>query len=392
MQEIQESPLVSVIIPIYNVEKYLRECLDSVINQTLREIEIICVNDGSTDKSGSILESFAQSDKRIVAIHKANAGVAKARNEALNLARGKFVYFIDSDDFCPSHDTLFTLYTNAVANQALICGGCFSDYKNGVINTDFPSILYGYTFTHNGFVEYKDYQFDFGWTRFIYDRKFLIDSHIFHPHYTRYEDPVFFVKVMIAAQRFYALSEVTYCYRIGHQKSFLAWSETHWSDQNKGLLDVLYFARAHKLDKLYNLTLSRARIIATNLTESICEGKGSIESLCMLNMILSANEIALQNRDMSHALNLEFERIHQRLSYLNHLLISPLQLFILILKFYKQKFKSYFRVRLFKEYSVIKLFGITLYERFVQRADSSGGGGINGFVGLGVGLLLHIFY
>lgn len=91
-------------------------------------------------------------------------------------------------------------------------------------------------------------------------------------------------------------------------------------------------------------------------------------------MILSANEIALQNRDMSHALNLEFERIHQRLSYLNHLLISPLQLFILILKFYKQKFKSYFRVRLFKEYSVIKLFGITLYERFVQRADSSGGG------------------
>ena len=116
-----------VLIPTYNNAGTLRDVITDVLNYSS---DVIVVNDGSTDKSGSILESFAQSDKRIVAIHKANAGVAKARNEALNLARGKFVYFIDSDDFCPSHDTLFTLYTNAVANQALICGGCFSDDKN----------------------------------------------------------------------------------------------------------------------------------------------------------------------------------------------------------------------------------------------------------------------
>ncbi|MCX2717303.1 glycosyltransferase [Helicobacter sp. MIT 21-1697] len=376
----QNNPLVSVIIPIYNVQSYLAECLDSVIHQTLREIEIICINDGSTDRSGEILERYAKEDSRIVAIHKANAGVASARNEALYLAKGAFVCFIDADDFYPSNQTLATLYNAAQQHQALICGGCFSDYLNGTINTDFPSILYGYTFAHNGFVEYKDYQFDFGWTRFLYNRIFLLNEHILHPHYTRYEDPVFFVKAMIAAQRFYALSEVTYCYRIGHQKSFLAWSKTHWRDQNKGLLDVLILAQTHRLDKLYNLTLERAHIIATHLTESICEGKGSIESLYMLHMILSAkdNEIfALQSKAIPQALTLEFERIHQRLSYLNHLLTSPLQLFMLILKCYKQNFKCYFRVRLFKKYSVIRIFGITLYERFVDTKITRGGGGYN---------------
>ncbi|WP_334084669.1 glycosyltransferase family 2 protein [Helicobacter typhlonius] len=379
MQDVktQEKPLVSVIIPIYNVEKYLRECLDSVINQSLREIEIICINDGSTDKSGEILEGYAKEDSRIVAIHKANAGVASARNEALNRAKGEFVCFIDPDDFYPSNKTLANLYNAAQQHQALICGGCFSDYFNGEISTDFPSILYGYTFSHNGFIEYKDYQFDFGFHRFLYNRLFLLKADIFYPHYTRYEDPVFFVKAMIAAQRFYALSEVTYCYRIGHQKSFLAWSKTHWRDQNKGLLDVLILAQTHRLDKLYNLTLERAHIIATNLTESICEGQGSIESLCMLNAILSAkdNEIfVLQNKDMPQALTLEFERIHQRLSYFNYLLTSPLQLFALIFRIYKQNFKYYFRVRLFKEYSVIRIFGIRLFERFADTKITRGGG------------------
>ncbi len=74
MQEIQESPLVSVIIPIYNVEKYLRECLDSVINQSYTNLEIICVNDGSTDSSGEIVQEYAKKDCRIVYIEQQNSG------------------------------------------------------------------------------------------------------------------------------------------------------------------------------------------------------------------------------------------------------------------------------------------------------------------------------
>ena len=95
----QKSLLVSVIIPVYNVEHYLERCLDSVIEQTLPNIEIICVDDGSKDKSGVILDNYAKLDSRIIVIHKENGGISSARNVALERVRGTYVYFLDSDDW-----------------------------------------------------------------------------------------------------------------------------------------------------------------------------------------------------------------------------------------------------------------------------------------------------
>lgn len=92
-------PKISVIIPVYNVEKYLTECLTSVVNQTFKDIEIICVNDGSTDNSPKILEAFAQKDSRIKIINQENQGLSAARNTGLDVATGEYVSFIDSDDF-----------------------------------------------------------------------------------------------------------------------------------------------------------------------------------------------------------------------------------------------------------------------------------------------------
>ena len=89
---------VSVIIPVYNVDKYLEECLQSVCSQTLKDIEIICINDGSTDKSGQILKDFAKKDKRIILIEQENRGVSIARNNGLKAARGEYIGFVDSDD------------------------------------------------------------------------------------------------------------------------------------------------------------------------------------------------------------------------------------------------------------------------------------------------------
>ncbi|MDR2681691.1 MAG: glycosyltransferase [Holosporaceae bacterium] len=90
---------ISVIIPVYNMEKLLSRCLDSLINQTLREIEIICVNDGSTDKSLDILEKYAQKDPRITIINQQNRGNGAARNVALGMAVGEYVGFVDADDW-----------------------------------------------------------------------------------------------------------------------------------------------------------------------------------------------------------------------------------------------------------------------------------------------------
>lgn len=93
-------PKISIIIPVYNAEKYLRQCLDSVVNQTLKEIEILCINDGSTDSSLDILNEYAEQDKRIKVFSQKNSGPATARNVGLDNATGDYLWFIDADDWC----------------------------------------------------------------------------------------------------------------------------------------------------------------------------------------------------------------------------------------------------------------------------------------------------
>ena len=91
--------MISVIIPVYNVEKYISQCLDSVCNQTNRDLEIILVDDGSTDASGKICDEYACHDKRIHVIHQKNSGAAAAKNAGLRVASGEYLSFVDSDDF-----------------------------------------------------------------------------------------------------------------------------------------------------------------------------------------------------------------------------------------------------------------------------------------------------
>lgn len=117
-------PVVSVLVPVYNVSKYLRQCLDSLVNQTLKDIEIVCVNDGSTDSSAAILEEYAAADERIVIVNKPNGGLPSARNAGLDVARGKYIGFVDGDDFADP-DMYRKMYNAARADGAdiVVCGG-----------------------------------------------------------------------------------------------------------------------------------------------------------------------------------------------------------------------------------------------------------------------------
>src|SRR5690606_15460378 len=94
-----KKPLISVVIPVYNVESYLENCINSIVQQTYSNLEIILVNDGSTDNSTKICETAASKDSRIVLINQKNQGVSSARNNGLSIARGEWIYFIDADDF-----------------------------------------------------------------------------------------------------------------------------------------------------------------------------------------------------------------------------------------------------------------------------------------------------
>lgn len=111
------SALVSIIIPIYNLKKYIKHCLESVVNQTYKELEIICIDDGSTDGSAEIIKSMAESDPRIKYIYQENAGVSAARNKGLDTATGEYVMFVDGDDYL--HYQAVEIFLNEIS-----CSGC----------------------------------------------------------------------------------------------------------------------------------------------------------------------------------------------------------------------------------------------------------------------------
>lgn len=102
--------LISIIVPVYNVENYIKECINSIINQSYKNIEIILVDDGSTDNSGSLCEEFSLIDSRIVTFHKENGGLSDARNYGIRHSNGEYIMFVDSDDIIDK-DIVNVLYT-----------------------------------------------------------------------------------------------------------------------------------------------------------------------------------------------------------------------------------------------------------------------------------------
>lgn len=249
------TPKISVIIPIYNMGAYLSQCLNTVLSQSLREIELICVNDGSTDNSLEVLNEYSWRDPRIKIINQPNKGVAFARNIGIKKAAGEFLFFLDPDDWLPDNFVLEDLYSNAIKNDVLICGGTFEEHGvNGVI-TYWSGNSSKYSFSKEGIIAYSDYQFDYGWVRFIYNRSFIIYNKLQIPNLKFYEDPVFFVKTMHIAKKFYALPRCSYCYRSGHHSYELSYDKV--VDLIKGMCEIVSIAKDNNYTELLSLEKER---------------------------------------------------------------------------------------------------------------------------------------
>lgn len=122
---------VSVIVPVYNAERYLEKCVESICNQTLKELELILVDDGSTDRSSKMCDELQGMDDRIIVIHKINEGAAKARNAGIQKARGQYVAFVDADDFVlPEMYSKLTEYAETNCLDTCFCS--WSNYKDGI--------------------------------------------------------------------------------------------------------------------------------------------------------------------------------------------------------------------------------------------------------------------
>lgn len=296
-----ERPLISVIVPVYNAEEYVGACLDSLCSQTLDRLEIICIDDGSTDRSLQVLEGCRQHDARIHVASQSNRGAAAARNRGLELAQGEFVFFIDSDDYVPSDTALERLYQAATSNGVSIAGGsmCFDRFGK----MDYASMHSNDmdVFKTEEVVAYVDYQYDYDFTRFIYSLDMLRRESITFPLLKQFEDPVFHVRAMLAAKRFATIPDPVYAYRrFDREESHdPTWEEDVAYDRLVGMTEVLQLSLDHNLSKLHNYVVEQLEKEAGGIYLKLTESPRIMRALYRFNSMIDSSMIAKERDDFS---------------------------------------------------------------------------------------------
>lgn len=208
---------ISVIVPVYNVEKYIRECILSLLNQTLKDIEIIIVNDGSNDKSIERIDDLIKNNKNINLVNKVNGGLSSARNEGLKYATGEYVSFIDSDDYVEK-DFLENLFNEAKRYDLDIAIGSHTRlYEDNTFikvsrdtNLETGKVCSGVEFLSHQ-LELGDYRMEV-WDD-LYKRSFLIENNLIFNEKIIYEDELFTPQALISANKVKLIENYTYMYR-----------------------------------------------------------------------------------------------------------------------------------------------------------------------------------
>lgn len=241
-----EKVKLSIIVPVFNTEKYLSECLNSLINQTLKSIEIICVDDGSTDNSLSILEKFHSKDGRVKIIHQENFGVSVARNNGIAMAQGEYIGFVDSDDWVDA-DFFEKLYNASQKFGAEVVAGDFLWYKG---NSQKPKMKYKeekfYTETSEKVKNALIPKLNYIWNK-IYKRESLLKLNIPFEKDRYYEDMIWLVQVIYYMQGFATVPNTFYHYRRHSESIVMQTSAKHLNDWAYAEKKMLDFMREHNI-------------------------------------------------------------------------------------------------------------------------------------------------
>ena len=284
--------LISVIVPVYNVEKYLSKCLESIINQTYQNLEIICVDDGSTDSSPKILEEYAKKDTRIKIITRQNGGLSAARNTGLKNATGEFISFVDSDDWID-----LETYEKAI--------GRFSDdvdsvcYAAAIVCDDGVEDCYEeerlwHSVKYSGKILLKDESF-YNLTHTVWNkvyRKSIIDKYnIDFPEGLIHEDFAFYTKYMAFAPRTFCLNEYLYFYR-KRQNSIMS---ENVSSKSSHFLDCLKnFENTYEFFKKYNLLKTHEIVLTRMFCACLCDDYKNAHKSYKKKVLAYANSLVLQ--------------------------------------------------------------------------------------------------
>ncbi len=218
-------PKISVIMPVYNVEQYLRQSLDSLINQTLNDIEIVCINDGSTDKSLEILQEYAAKDDRIFVITQKNQGQGVARNKGIEIAKGEYIQFVDPDDWIEL-DACETLYNFAKEKNAKVVKFDYinyNDFSNEFKQHDFVKYIkkvYGYDLIRNPVYSWRNFRkgcltkLDLHVWTYLFLTEYIKSNNIKFAPIRHCEDHLFANSSILLTDKIYFLNKHLYFYRI----------------------------------------------------------------------------------------------------------------------------------------------------------------------------------
>ena len=265
---------VSVILPVFNVEQYLKECLESVVNQTLKDIEIICINDGSTDNSLEILNEYAQKDGRFIILSQENQGQGVARNKGVELAKGKYIQFVDPDDWIEPN-MLETLYNFAEEHNSQVVKFNYSEYND-----------YSGKYKQNNFVKQiqKEYNYNlnetphYTWRLFkkgcltnldlhswayFYLTSFIISNEIKFAPSKHGEDHLFTDGAFLLANKIDYLNKYLYFYRVRNGSSVQIKSDINFCVFNNISLLKEFLINNNLFDELQDEFVSYAKTVVT---------------------------------------------------------------------------------------------------------------------------------
>ncbi len=215
---------VSIVIPVYNVEKHLRQCLDSVVNQTFKDIEIILINDCSPDNSLQIIKEYQQKDDRIVLVDlKKNTGIGLVRNEGLKIAKGKYITFIDSDDWL-AKDYVEVLYNVIEKYQYDVISPNFYEYDESskkFYQGNQPQCFYNINISSIKLKQKFLYFEKTHYLRKLFNLEFLRKNNIVF-HINKLEDTLFIWEVLLNTDKFMFIEDKLYYYRTNREASFIS--------------------------------------------------------------------------------------------------------------------------------------------------------------------------
>lgn len=296
---------VSVIVPVYNVQEYIRECILSLLNQTLNEIEIIIVNDGTPDHSIQVINDLIQSKENIILINKENGGLSSARNEGLKYATGEYISFVDSDDYI-NPTFLEKLYNVAKKNDLDIAFGGYTrlltdNEKFEKLRTDMlfsNKVVEGTKFLHQQ-LSLNDYRMEV-WDD-LYKRKFLIENELMFINGILHEDEEFTPKALLKAKRVMLIDSYDYIYR-ERTNSIMTKKPTLKTIQSLQVIleKMLLLYEVEKTqtgkDSLTRLIYIMTHYLELNLTQSNLDNKAELFREVPIKRI---NKICLKSSQMS---------------------------------------------------------------------------------------------